>query len=139
MDLPVFISELRVRSCDVDSFGHVNNAMYLRYCEAARNDYMLQRGLTFADFEEWKAGPVLYSARLDFKYPAKTDDELLIRGVMSSNGKTRFRIHHEIVLKGGGKLVCQAELDFAFVNLSNGRPCRVPAAFAQAFGFTRSV
>ncbi len=133
MPAPMLISRLRVRSCDVDSFGHVNNAVYLQYCEGARNDYMLERGLTFADFRQWNAGPVLTNAELKFHAPAVTDDELLIRGRLVVEGRIRFRIDHEIVRMGDEKLVCVARLEFAFVDLSTGRPCRIPEAFQQAF------
>jgi acyl-CoA thioester hydrolase len=134
MDDRKLISKLRVRSCDIDSFGHVNNAVYLRYFEGARNDYILESGLTFADFARWDAGPVLVSARLDFKLPTKADDELLISGVMRHQGRTRFRIDHEIVRQSDQRIVCQAQLDFAFVTLTTGRPCRMPAEFSRAFG-----
>ena len=127
------ISRLRVRSCEVDSFGHVNNAVYLQYCEGARNDYMLQNGLTFADFRRWNAGPVLTRAELEFRAPAVTDDELLIRGRLVVEGRIRFRIDHEIVRVGDEKRVCVARLDFAFVDLSTGRPCRIPEVFQEAF------
>ncbi len=133
MSSPVLTSRLRVRSCDVDSFGHVNNAVYLQYCEGARNDYMLERGLVFADFRNWNAGPVLVKAALDFRLPAVTDDELIIRGVMASEGRVRFRIDHEIERVADSRLVCSARLDFAFVDLGTGRPCRVPEPFRMAF------
>ncbi|MDB6032818.1 MAG: thioesterase superfamily protein [Verrucomicrobiales bacterium] len=123
-----------MRSCDVDSFGHVNNAVYLMYAEAARNDYMLQRGLTFADFKRWNAGPVLFSAKLDYKAPAHTDDELVITGRMEAQGRTRFSIVHEIIRKPEQKLICHAELEFAFVDMTTNRPCRMPEQFAKAFG-----
>ena len=126
-------SRLRVRSCDVDSFGHVNNAVYLQYCEGARNDYMLERGLTFADFTKWGAGPVLTSARLDFKAPARTDDELVISGTLVMDGRIRFRIDHEIQRESDRALICRARLEFAFVELATGRPCRVPDGFRSAF------
>jgi acyl-CoA thioester hydrolase len=128
------ISELRVRSCDVDSFGHVNNAVYLMYAEAARNDYMLQRGLTFGSFKRWSAGPLLISAKLDYKAAAFTDDELVITGLMQAQGRIRFSIVHKFTRKSDQKLVCQAELEFAFVDLTTGRPCRMPEEFANAFG-----
>jgi acyl-CoA thioester hydrolase len=128
------ISELCVRSCDVDSFGHVNNAVYLMYAEAARNDYMLQRGLTFADFKRWKAGPVLFSAKLDYKAPAFIDDQLIITGLMQGEGRTRFSIVHDFLRKSDQKLICRADLAFAFVDLGSGRPCRMPEEFARAFG-----
>jgi acyl-CoA thioester hydrolase len=132
----ILVSELRVRSCDVDSFGHVNNAVYLMYAEAARNEYMLQRGLTFADFKRWMVGPVLFSAKLDYKAPAFTDDELIITGLMQAQGRTRFSIVHDFLKKPDQKLICHAELDFAFVDLTTGRPCRMPEEFAKAFGIS---
>jgi len=133
MPSPTLLSRLRVRSCDVDSFGHVNNAVYLQYCEGARNDFMLERGLVFADFRTWNAGPVLAKATLDFRQPAVTDDELIIRGVLVFSGRIRFRIDHEIVRGLDGVLICRAQLDFAFVDLATGRPCRIPEAFRTAF------
>lgn len=133
MPSPTLTSRLRVRSCDVDSFGHVNNAVYLQYCEGARNDYLLERGLVFADFQRWNAGPVLVKAALDFRLPALTDDELIIRGVLETEGRIRFRIDHEIVRVSDGQSICLARLDFAFVDLATGRPCRIPEAFRAAF------
>src|SRR5690606_23771258 len=127
-------SRLRVRSCDTDSFGHVNNAVYLRYCEGARNDYMLERGLAFADFAKWQAGPVLTTAHLEFKAPAWTDDELLVHGMLTFTGRTRFCIDHKIERGGDGATICLVRLDFAFVELATGRPCRIPEAFLKAFG-----
>lgn len=133
MSSSMLTSRLRVRSCDVDSFGHVNNAVYLQYCEGARNDYMLDRGLTFGDFRKWNAGPVLTLARLEFHAPAVTDDELVVRGKLVVEGRIRFRIDHEIERAGDGLRVCSAKLEFAFVDLTTGRPCRIPPAFRQAF------
>lgn len=127
------ISRLRVRSCDVDSFGHVNNAVYLQYCEGARNDYLLERGLKFADFERWNAGPVLIRATLDYRRPARVDDELDIAGTLEFTGRTRFTIHHEFVRVGDQATICRATLEFAFVNLAAGRPCAVPPEFVRAF------
>ena len=126
------VTEIIVRSCDTDSFGHVNNAIYLNYFEAARNDYMLQRGLKFSDFESWGSGPVLISAKLDFKTPARTDDRLLVLGTLTPDGPIRFAIDHTIVDEGD-RTVCIARLDFAFASLSTGRPCRTPTPFLKAF------
>lgn len=135
MPAPRLVARLRVRSCDVDSFGHVNNANYLRYCEAARNDYLLERGLAFADFTRWEAFPALVAARLDYRLPARTDDELIVYGTLEATGRTRFSIHHEIVRAGDEALICAAQLEFAFLHLRTNRPCRIPAEFARAFEF----
>ena len=127
------VSERIVRSYELDSFGHVNNAVYLQYCEGARNDYMQQRGIQFADFKEWHIGPVLYHASIDYKQQAKADDHLLIYGEIRFEGRTQFFIEHEMHRQSDQALVCQALLKFAFVDLKTQRPCRVPQPFLQAF------
>jgi YbgC/YbaW family acyl-CoA thioester hydrolase len=127
------VSEVRVRSCHVDSFGHVNNAVYLQFCEGARNDYLLERGLSFASLAAWNAGPVLTRANLEFKRPARTDDRLLIYGEVRMEGRVRFWIRHEIVDGEGGAKVCLADLEFVFVALDTGKPVRVPPPFMRAF------
>lgn len=125
---------IRVSSCEVDSFGHVNNAVYLQYCERARNDYMLQCGLSFSDFQRWDAGPVLFRAELHYRRPARVDDELRVIGEIKKRGKTRFHIEHQFVRNSDGEGICTASLEFAFVGLGSGRPCRVPSRFFEAFG-----
>ena len=125
---------LHVSSCEVDSFGHVNNAVYLQYCERARNDYMLQVGLKFTDFEEWNAGPVLYRAQLEYRRPALVDDELRVVAEISSSGRTRFQIVHRFFRTSDDELICTADLEFAFVDLVRGRPRKVPGPFREAFG-----
>ena len=40
----IFTTRLNVRSYELISFGHVNNATYLNYLEYARGDYLRQRG-----------------------------------------------------------------------------------------------
>lgn len=130
------VSKICVASCEVDSFGHVNNAVYLQYCERARNDYMLQCGLKFGDFKKWNAGPVLFRAVLDYKRPSVVDDELRIHGEIISRGRTRFQIVHRFERIIDQSIVCSAELEFAFVDLTTGRPCRVPAQFFGAFGIS---
>ena len=126
-------SERIVRSYELDSFGHVNNAVYLQYCEGARNDYMLQRGIAFHDFHEWGIFPVLYRSELDYKQQARADDRLSISGVIEFNGKTRFTINHDILRLTDNTVICIARLYFAFINRTNQRPCRAPAAFVEAF------
>lgn len=127
------VSERIVRSYELDSFGHVNNAVYLQYCEGARNDYMLQRGIHFSDFQSWNIGPVLYRANIDFKRPAHTDNLLRIEGTITFNGKTRFTINHQMIRANDDQLICLATLEFAFVNLTTQKPSRAPEGFAKAF------
>ena len=91
-----FEHRIKVRSHDLDSFGHVNNAVYFNYLEEARCEYLEQRGLSFNNFHEWQAFAFVVSAEIRYKAPAKYGDILNIRGAFSSMRRTSFAINYEI-------------------------------------------
>lgn len=127
MDYP-FHAELKVRSYDMDSFGHVNNAVYFNYLEAARCEYMNQRGLSFNDFEEWGAFPFVVKADIRFKSPARADDILDVRGRIGDWRRSSFSIEYEIYNTTRNKVCARSTMVFAFVN-SREKLISVPEPF----------
>jgi len=130
MEFP-FSTKIKVRSYDMDSFGHVNNAIYLNYLEAARCDYMNERGLSFNDFEEWKRYPVVTEVNIQYKAPAKADDILNIKGRMGAWRRARFSIEYEIENETTGKRCATATMFFAFID-ENSKLVSVPDAFKNS-------
>jgi len=127
-----FSTELVVRSYEMDSFGHVNNAVYLNYLEAARCDCLNQVGLSFNDFARWGAIPVVAEAHLHYKAPAYADDVLIVKTTMAELRRASFVMRFEIEKKDGTR-VLSAEMEFLFLT-PDGKPTRIPAAFSEAFG-----
>ncbi len=121
---------LRVRSYDLDSFGHVNNAVYLHYLEEARCDYLEQLGLSFSLFHELKTYAVVVRAAIDFKSPARYNDLLDIRGEFRDVRRTSFSTFYEITNETTGRLCAVAEMRFAFVD-AEGRLTAVPEVFRR--------
>lgn len=128
----VLESRHTVVSYELDAFGHVNNAVYLNYFEKARNDFLNARGLSFNDFFNWQAFPVLISASLEFISPARAGDRLLILGIASSSSRARFAIKYEIIDENSGGLVCRGETVHVFID-QNSRPLAVPTEFRRRF------
>jgi len=123
-----FIHRIKVRSHDLDSFGHVNNAVYFNYLEEARCEYLEQRGLSFNSFSEWKAFAFVVGAEIRYKSPAKFGDVLEVRGVISSMKKSAFAIDYEIYNETSQKPGAIARMTFAFVN-ENGKLIPMPQPF----------
>jgi acyl-CoA thioester hydrolase len=121
-----------VVSYELDSFGHVNNAVFLNYLEKARCDYMTSKGLSFNDFEKWKRYPVVTKASLIFKYPALADDKLLIRGWISEYSAATFTMRYEVINQGSDTLLLTGETQHVFVNDKN-KPTRIPPEFFDTF------
>ena len=127
----VLTTQIRVQSHELDSFGHVNNAVYLKYLETARCDYMRQAGLSFNDFDTWKAMPVVVEAYLRYYYPLIADDLIILKGEFVEWQRSSFLLKYEIV-KDDGTQVLSAKLRFMFVNES-GKPTRIPEIFKKSF------
>jgi acyl-CoA thioester hydrolase len=123
---------LIVRSYECDSYGHVNNAIYLHYLEFARHVYLSDNGISVADLRA--AGHSLVVARIDIQYrrPAFADDPLTIR--TRALRKTRIGgVLEQAVLRGedvahAEEVVAHAEVTWVCVD-ARGRPARLPAAF----------
>lgn len=130
--LSPLIARHRVKSYELDSFGHVNNAVYLNLFEGARNEYMLQRGLSFTDFSIWKAHPIVAEAWVRYRRPAFVDDELVIHGSVQNASAVSFTIHYRIVREQDGQWLSEGTTRMAFVD-TEGRPTRIPQAFKEKF------
>jgi acyl-CoA thioester hydrolase len=101
----------------------VNNANYLNYLEFAR--YELLKDVGFDYIAMLKAGFGVYVARveIDYKKPAITDDELLIKSWPIKKGAVSGIIAQEIWR--GDDLLVGAKVTWAFVD-SNGVPTKLP-------------
>lgn len=117
---------LRVRTYECDSYGHVNNANYLNYLEYARYEFL--RDIGFDYLKAVEAGYGVYIARIeiDYKKPAFTDDDLLIKSRPIKKGAVSGIIAQEIWR--GDDLLVEAKVTWAFVD-SKGMPVKVPPEF----------
>ena len=68
---------ITVRGYELDSFGHVNNAVYLNYCEQARWDILRSLGL-FEYFARHSVILVVTEADIRYIKEARVFDELLM-------------------------------------------------------------
>lgn len=127
----VFSMRFSVRSYEADSFGHVNNAVYLNYLEYARGEYLRQKGLSFHDFGRWQAFPYVIHVELDYKSSCRIHDELEIRGWISEWSRASFTMSNEIHNLTSGRLAVAATLRFAFVD-QREKIVPVPEEFKKA-------
>ena len=93
-----------VRFRDLDSLGHVNNAVYFTYCEVARNAYWKQllgvRRLAEANF-------ILAHAELDYRAQANGDHDIVVVVRVSFVGNTSFGFEYRVLEEGTGTLLAE--------------------------------
>lgn len=94
-----------IRWRDMDAYGHVNNAVYLTYLEAARDAWVQRTLATVTDTWDF----VLARVAIDFRSELTEGDEaVLVRCSLDSIGRASIRTREEIV-KLDGTLSASAE------------------------------
>lgn len=150
-----FSRPLEVRFGDTDAMGHVNNAVYLTYCESARVSYF--EAVTGEDFlgggiagepdhaaqhgagTEAGVGPrhrwsfILAEARVTYRSPAYFGETLTIETRTCRIGRSSMTAEYRITAPqsrfGPARLVATAESVAVGFDYVNGRPAPLPDDF----------
>ena len=101
---PVTI-ELPVQWGDMDSFGHVNNIVYLRWFESARIAYFEKAGILS---QMPDIGPIQARQVIDYRLPLTYPDRLLVSATVTKLGNTSFTMLYQVVSERRG-LVAEGE------------------------------
>lgn len=129
-----FIHRIKVTADAIDRMQHVNNARYLQYLEDAAWAHTLHLGLSWERYEELGCGVVAHRTEIDYLQAALLDDELEIGTWCSGNdGRLRLERSYQIRRPRDDANIVRARTQWICVDLSSGRPRRMPAAFIEAY------
>jgi acyl-CoA thioester hydrolase len=129
-DFPLRI-EIPVLWGDEDSFAHVNNLVYLRWCETARVEYFRRIGL-FPEMPPRGLGPILASMTCHYRRPLKYPDTITVGTRVTRIGNTSLRMEHLILSHSVGDVAAEADSTIVTVDYATGKPHRVPDAVREA-------
>jgi acyl-CoA thioester hydrolase len=123
---PVAETVITVRTPELDSFGHVNHAVFLSYLEHARYLALEEAGFEWSSLDEhgWR----IFVVRIEVDYVAEATrgNALLIRTWMDSFRRTTMVFAQEIVRADDpDTVVTRARVTAVWVG-PDGRPMRVP-------------
>ncbi|MBY6203591.1 acyl-CoA thioesterase [Halomonas denitrificans] len=88
-----FSIELDVRWGDVDSFGHVNNAVFLAYLEQCRSLWM---DSVPCHWQDGDTGPVVANVNINYRRPIHWPERLEVTLRPESPGRSSIKLHSEI-------------------------------------------
>ena len=132
-DKELFEAYLKVRTYECDSYGHVNNAVYLNYLEYGRVELLGERGLPLEKIKKKGVLIVIRRIEIDYKAAAREGDELVVRTYLKGHTKMKGIFCQEILKKSDHTVVAKADVTWVFTNL-NGRLVPIPEFFRNALG-----
>lgn len=135
----VYEHPMEVRFVDTDAFGHVNNAVYLSYFEAARAGYYL--AVTGAPFGTGESAAertfVIAEAHVVYRAPAFFGEKLIVGCRFDWTGRSSFglayRVRAEASVVGAARVVADGESVQVMFDLTRGRAMRMPADLLAQF------
>lgn len=121
-----------VRDYECDMQGVVNNGVYQNYLEHARHDFLLSRGINFAQMANDKINLVVVRAELDYRDSLKSGDTFEVCSNAQSVSPLRFEFLQDIYRTFDSKLMLQAKITGTSLN-QRGRPFKLDV-ISQLFG-----
>jgi acyl-CoA thioester hydrolase len=125
------VTTLPIQWGDMDSFAHVNNVVYLRWCETARVEYLM-RIRSWIDQPSSSTGPILASLSCDYRRPLTYPDEVYVGARVTRIGNSSLRMQHVVVSRAAGVVAAEADSTIVLLDYSTGKSVRVPDAIRKA-------
>lgn len=122
---------LTVRGYELDSFGHVNNAVYLQYAEAAKWDFFYGSGCIEL-MKQQNLFPVVLETNLRYMHELRLQEKVVIETEWHC-GSSIISFKHNIKKADTGQTVCRVTGKLAYVN-EERIICDIPGEIRQYIG-----
>jgi acyl-CoA thioester hydrolase len=123
-----FKIEDKVRDYELDIQGVVNNAAYFNYCEHARHEFLLHKGIDFAELARQNINLMVVEVNGKYRLPLTSGDRYHSCIRLEPEGRARFAFVQEIYRSSDDKLAFSARVIGVALN-ERGRPF-LPKALA---------
>ena len=125
----MFETSFRIRSTQVDQFGHLNHAVYLELFEWARWEWGEAGGLDFRRMiAQERIGPVIVRVEVDYRAEVRFHERVRVSAALmeitSKMGHLLQRMH-----RPDGKLAAEARIRFLTMDLQKRRVVGIPQEF----------
>lgn len=125
------VFETLIRESHLDSFGHVNNAVYLELLEQARWEMITAGGLGLAEVQARRQGPVVLEVTLRLRRELRLRDRIRIETHVEDTKRIVFHIRQEI-FNAQGVRCTEADFKFGIFHLDERRLLRPDDVWRKA-------
>lgn len=125
-------TKIRVRYGETDQMGVVYHGNYALYLEMARTEALRQIGITYKSIEESGVMMPVVNLTINYKKPARYDDELTVKAIFRSMPTVKSVIEYEI-WNEASELLGTGETTLVFVDMKTNKVTRCPEALADKF------
>lgn len=135
-DLPTpFVIDIEVDAADIDGYAHANNTAYLRWVERISWAHSECLGLDLDRYRALDRAMAVHRHELDYLAPAFEGERLkLATWIVGCDGRLTLTRRFQLIRPADGRTLLRARTRFACIELSSGRPRRLPVEYAATYG-----
>jgi acyl-CoA thioester hydrolase len=137
-DLPEpFVLPVCPEAADIDGLDHTNNAVYVRWCEQAGWAHSEALGLSMSDYHRLDRAMAIRRGAYDYLLPSFLGEALLLgTWLTDSDGKLSMQRRFQLLRQSDGATLMRGTWDLVCIEISSGKPRRMPAEFTSAYRAT---
>jgi acyl-CoA thioester hydrolase len=129
------ILRTRVQAGDIDGLDHTNNAVYVNWCQQAAWAHSMALGLDLQRYRELDRAMVITYSEFHYLQASREGDEIVVATwIVDWDHKLTMARRFQAVRVADGVTLLRAAMRFACIELSSGRPRRLPQAFIDGYG-----
>jgi acyl-CoA thioester hydrolase len=130
-----FILDLHVTAADIDGLGHANNAVYVAWLERCAWHHSRHLGLDLDAYRRLDRAMAVVRHEIDYLAPAFEADALQLgTWILDWDRRLKMTRHFQLIRPADGRTLLRAQTTFVCIELSTGRPKRMPQAFVDGYG-----
>lgn len=128
-----------VQPADLDDLNHVNNQVYLAWCEQVARAHAVREGMDTAALIAIGAVPVARQHVITYHRPARLGDRVRVRTALTFSAGVRsiraYTLDRATGDDSDGERFAECQTEWVWVDPVSGRPRRTPREVQEAFGF----
>lgn len=126
-----FTLHLVPRAADIDGLHHVNNAVYVHWCELVAWAHSEHLGLGIDDYQRLGRAMAIRRSEYEYLHPAFLGDEIVLSTwLTASDGKLTLERCFQLVRKNDGSTLMRGRWELVCIELNSGHARRMPEEFA---------
>ncbi|MEB2869024.1 acyl-CoA thioesterase [Pseudomonas rhizosphaerae] len=130
-----FVIALKVQPDDIDGLGHANNAVYVTWLERCAWQHSQHLGLDLATYRRLDRAMAVVRHEIDYLASAREGDELeLGTWILDWDRRLKMTRQFQLLRPRDGAVLLRASTTFVCIELSSGKPKRMPAEFLDGYG-----
>ncbi len=126
--------EVSPQAADIDGLDHTNNAVYVQWCERVAWSHSEHLGLSLQDYRQLDRAMAIRQGVYDYLLPSFQGERLWLgTWLTAGDGKLAMERRFQLRRASDGQTLMRGRWDLVCIEISTGRPRRMPPAFVQVY------